>query len=193
MKGIASAPVAVIPVRTPRARAIRLRCVAILIGAGLVGTANPLRGQVVDSTTLRPTDVVVKIAKDPHYSGNYRARGMSRVCGKMDLMMPHRANSFVVEFPDDEPNLEVTSLSFDADTLAAGTVTSSFYLSVSIRTPSGGTPPAFVVRANIPQFGEPGTAERIKQASRDSLFVAGKATKGVKIEVQATVICHPKP
>ncbi len=118
---------------------------------------------------------------------------MSRVCGKLDLMMPHRANSFVIEFPDDEPNLEVTSLSFDADTLAAGATTSSFYLTVSIRTSTGGTPPAFVVRAKPPQFNEPGTAERIKRASQDSLSVAGLATKGTKVEVEATVVCQPKP
>ena len=97
--------------------------------------------QVVDSTTLRPTDVVVTIANDPDrsYNGTYRSSGMSRICGKLDLMMPHRANSFNVEFPDDEPNLAVPSVQFDADTLAAGDSTNSFYLNVGIRTPSGAT------------------------------------------------------
>ena len=152
-----------------------------------------LLGQAVDSTTLRPTDVVVTISNDTHYNGTYRAHGMSRVCGKLDLMMPHRANSFVVEFPDDEPNLEVRALSFDADTLAPGSTISSFYLSVGIRTPGGGTPPAFVVRAREPRFAEPGTALRVKAASRDSLLVDGIATSGTKVGVRAIVVCQPKP
>ena len=111
----------------------------------LLVCAEPLPGQAVDPTTLRPTDVVVVINQDAHYDGTYRASGISRICGKLDYMMPHRANSFVVEFPDDEPNLAVRALSFDADTLSAGGSTASFYLSVAVRTASGGTPPAFVV------------------------------------------------
>ncbi len=58
---------------------------------------------------------------------------------------------------------------------------------------SRGTPPAFVVRANKPAFAEPGTAERFKAASRDSLVVAGTATSGTKVDVKVTVVCHPQP
>ena len=159
----------------------------------LLVCAEPLPGQAVDSTTLRPTDVVVVIHRDTHYDGTYRASGISRVCGKLDYMLPHRANSFVVEFPDDEPNLRVRALTFDADTLSAGGSTASFHLTVAVRTPSGGTPPAFVVRARMPQYGEPGTAERTKVAGRDSLAVAGIATKGTKVDVKVTVVCHLKP
>lgn len=165
--------------------------VAALLVLAPVGPG--LLGQAVDSTTLRPTDVVVTITNDTHYNGTYRAHGISRICGRMDLMMPHRANSFVVEFPDDEPNLDVRALSFDADTLASGATISSFYLSVGIRTPAGGTPPAFVVRAREPRFAEPGTATRVTAASRDSLTVDGLATSGTKVRVRATVVCQPKP
>jgi len=158
-----------------------------------VAAAGPLGAQAVDSTTLRPTDVVVTIQNDTHYDGTYRAHGISRICGKLDLMMPHRDNSFAVEFPDDEPNLEVRSLTFDADTLAAGTTINSFYLSVGIRVGATGTPPAFVVRAKDPQYNEPGTAERHKAQSTDSLEVTGTATSGTKVSVKATIVCHPKP
>jgi len=160
--------------------------------ASLGASPAALSGQVVDSTLLRATDVVVNITGDPDYGGLYRAHAVSRICGKLDLMMPHRANSFVVEFPDMEPNLEVTALSFNADTLPAGATTNSFYLSVAIRTPSGrGLPPAFVVRASDPQYNEPGTAVRTKRAGRDSLRVEGIATKGTKVKVEATVVCQP--
>jgi len=147
----------------------------------------------VDSTTLRRTDVIVSIGNDnPAYNGVYRSTGTSGICGKQDFMMPHRANAFHVTFPD-EPNLAVASVEFDADTLPAGATTTSFYLSVGIRTPSGGTPPAYVVRAREePKYGEPGTAVRIKVASRDTLRVRGTATSGTKVAVSMTLICHPK-
>ena len=124
-----------------------------------------------------------------------RARATSIACGKLDYMMPHRANAFVVEFPDDNASssLAVRSVAFDADTLGPGTMTNSFYLKVAVRTPTGGTPPAFVVRANKPAFNEPGTAERFKAASRDSLVIVGTATSGTKVNVKVTVVCHPQP
>lgn len=160
---------------------------------GSVAADSKAAAQVVDSTTLRMTDVVVTIINDNQtYDGSYKASGMSRICGKLDLMMPHRANSFNVEFPDDEPNLAVRAVQFDADTLAAGDSTNSFYLSVGIRTPSGGTPPHYVVRAKQAQYGEPGTAIRTKVASRDALDVVGIATKGTKVRVKLTLVCHPK-
>ena len=147
----------------------------------------------VDSTTVRRTDVIVNIANDnQQYNGTYKSTGTSGICGKLDLMMAHRANSFHVTFPD-EPNLAVASVEFDADTLQPGATTTSFYLSVGIRTPSGGTPPAYVVRAKEePKYGEPGTATRVKVASRDTLRVRGTATKGTKVDVSMTLICHPK-
>ena len=164
-----------------------------LVATFLLLGAEPLAGQAVDPTTLRPTDVIVVIKQDTHYDGTYRASGISRVCGKLDYMLPHRANSFVIEFPDDEPNLAVRALTFDADTLSAGGSTASFYLTVAVRTASGGTPPAFVVRAKMPQYGEPGTARRTTVSGRDSLAVAGIATKGTKVDVKVTAVCHPKP
>lgn len=177
--------------RPPRPWANRAWRAAAL--AALLASPRPLLGQAVDTTALRPTDVVVTITKDTHYDGVYRAQATSIACGKLDYMLPHRANAFVVDFPDDNTNLAVTAVAFDADTLRPGTITNSFYLKVAVRTPSGGTPPAFVVRANKPAFAEPGTAERFKAASRDSLVIVGTATSGTKVNVKVTVVCHPQP
>lgn len=158
----------------------------------LVGTASPAATQAVDSTTLRPTDVHVRILHDAHYDGVYRASGTSQICGKLDLMMPHRARSFHVEFPDDDANLAVRSVTFDADTLPAGAVTNSFHLSVGIRTAQGGTPPLFVVRAKDPQYQEPGAAKRSGSAGTDTLTVDGTATTGTKVSVTMSIVCHPQ-
>lgn len=146
--------------------------------------------QATGAVNLRPTTVTLIVTNDTHYDGTYVASGISRVCGKLDLMMPHRVNSFVVEFPDDEPNLAVRSVTFDADTLPAGSTTNSFYLSVGIHTPQGGTPPAFVVRAKEPIHGEPGAATRISAGGTDTLKIKGTATKGTKVDVALTIVCQ---
>jgi hypothetical protein len=97
-------------------------------------------------------------------------------------------------FRDDTAPIDVTSVNFDADSLAANTKVSSFYLSVGIRVGRTGTPPAYVVRANKPQFNEPGTAELIRKTNGvDSLVVVGTATKGSRVRVEMTLVCEPAP
>lgn len=160
----------------------------------LSGAVAPANAQKPDSTLLRPTDVVVKISKDPDtaYNGTYRASGVSTKCGLADYGYPHRTNSFAVLFPDDTAKIAVRSVNFDADTLKSGTTVNSFYLSVGIRVGQDGTPPEYVVRANKPQYGEPGTAMRTKTSNgSDSLMVKGTATKGRKVDVEMTLVCKP--
>ncbi len=95
-------------------------------------------------------------------------------------------------FPDDTATIAVTSVNFDADTLAPGATVSSFYLSVGIRVGQHGTPPSYVVRANQPQFAEPGTAIRTRTSNgSDSLMVKGIASKGTKVNVEMTLVCQP--
>jgi len=161
---------------------------------GLAGVASPARAQRPDSTLLRPTLVVVKISNDPtaEYNGTYRASGVSTKCGLADYGYPHRLDSFAVMFPDDTGTKAVTSVNFDADTLKRGTTVHSFYLSVGIRVGEHGTPPAYVVRANQPQYDEPGTATRTRTSNRsDSLTVKGTATTGTKVLVEMVLVCQP--
>ena len=162
--------------------------------AALVGLAVPVTAQRPDSTLLRPTSVTVSITNDPTalYNGIYQASGISTKCGLADYGYPHRANAFAVQFPDDTNTIAVTSVNFDADTLPAGATVTSFYLSVGIRVGRTGTPPLYVVRANEPQYNEPGTAKRTRTASGiDSLVVAGVATLGRKVRVGMTLVCQP--
>jgi hypothetical protein len=160
----------------------------------LAGMGAPARAQSPDSTLLRPTMVIVRISNDPtpDYNGTYRASGVSTKCGLADYGYPHRLNSFAVMFPDDTVTIAVPSVNFDADTLKSGTTVHSFYLSVGIRVGQHGTPPAYVVRANQPEFQEPGTATRTRTANgADSLTVRGTATKGTKVDVEMTLVCQP--
>lgn len=165
--------------------------VCLIASIAAVTSAN---AQKPDSTLLRPTAVIVKISNDADtaYNGTYRASGVSTKCGLADYGFPHRQNSFAVIFPDDTATIAVTSVNFDADTLKSGTTVSSFYLAVAIRTRQGGTPPAYVIRANEPQYNERGTATRTRTSSRsDSLRVTGTATKGTKVDVEMTLVCRP--
>ena len=160
----------------------------------LTGVVAPAKAQRPDSTLLRPTVVIVKISNDPDsdYNGAYRASGVSTKCGLADYGYPHRLSSFAVMFPDDTTTIAVTSVNFDADTLKSGTTVNSFYLSVGIRVGQYGTPPEYVVRANQPQFDEPGTATRTRTSTgSDSLTVRGTATKGTKVDVEMTLVCQP--
>jgi len=160
----------------------------------LTGVVAPAKAQRPDSTLLRPTVVIVKISNDPdsEYNGTYRASGVSTKCGLADYGYPHRLSSFAVMFPDDTNTIAVTSVNFDADTLRSGTTVNSFYLSVGIRVGQHGTPPAYVVRANQPQFNEPGTATRTRTSNgSDSLTVKGVASKGTKVDVEMTLVCQP--
>ena len=173
------------------ARATLVRMTVCLIA--LTGVAPAAEAQRPDSTLLRPTVVIVKISNDPAstYNGTYRASGISTKCGLADYGFPHRLNSFAVMFPDDTATVAVTSVNFDADTLRSGTTANSFYLSVGIRVGQHGTPPAYVVRANQPQFQEPGTATRTRTSNgADSLTVKGTATKGTKVDVEMTLVCQ---
>jgi hypothetical protein len=165
--------------------------VSLLVLAAALASPVRASAQASEAVNQRPTEVTVTITNDTHYDGRYTARGMSRVCGKLDLMMPHRVNSFTVEFPDDEVNLPVRMVSFDSDTLPAGSTTKNFLLNVGVRTPSGGTPPQFVVRAKEPQYGEPGTATRTSAGGVETLKITGIATSGTKVRVEMTIICQP--
>jgi hypothetical protein len=162
-----------------------------LLALGLL--AAPAHAQQRDSTRLRPMTVMVKIVGDPTalYNGTYTASGIATKCGLADYGYPHRANSFAIMFPDDTATIAVTSVNFDADTLASNTTGHSFYLAVGIRVGQTGTPPLYVVRANQPQYAEPGTAVRSTRAGVDSLNVVGVATLGRKVDVEMIAVCQP--
>ena len=160
---------------------------------GLAGLVASAQGQQRDSTLLRPTSVMVRITNDPSsaYNGIYNASGISTKCGLADYGYPHRLHSFAVMFPDDTATIAVTSVNFDSDTLPSYTTSTSFYLSVGIRVGRTGTPPDYVIRANQPQYNEPGTATRTTTAGIDTLRVVGVASEGTKVDVEMLVVCQP--
>ena len=166
-----------------------------LVGTLLLAViAQPAQAQKPDSTLVRPTKVTVKISNDVTtiYNGQYDATEVSTKCGLADYGYPHRKHSFAVMFPDGSNAIPVTSVNFDTDSIISGAGTTSFYLAVGIRVGQSGTPPLYVVRANEPQRGEPGTAYLTRlPGGRDSLHVKGVATTGVKVDVEMWLVCEP--
>ena len=164
---------------------------ALLAGGVLAG----VEAQAPDSTLLRPTDVTLTVSNDPQLNGVYKSSGISTKCGLADYGYPHRMNSFAVEFPDDPSAtpMEVSAVSFDADTLAGGTTATSFYLNASLKTPRVGQPPALVVRAKEPQYSEPGTVTRVRVGGTDTLRIVGTASRGTKVRLVMTIVCRPRP
>jgi len=172
------------------AKSLATLTAAVLVGGALAAA----EAQAPDSTLLRPTDVTLTVSNDTHLDGVYRSSGVSTKCGLADYGYPHRMNSFAVEFPDDPSATPMeVKVTFDADTLAAGTTTSSFYLSARLDTPRVGTPPALVVRAREPKYDEPGTVTRVTVGGTDTLRIVGTATSGTKVRLVMTVVCRPRP
>jgi hypothetical protein len=89
--------------------------------------------------------------------------------------------------------MEVSSVTFDADTLPSGSTTPSFYLSANLDTPQVGRPPALVVRAREPKYEEPGTVTRATAGGSDTLRIVGTASRGTKVRLVMTIVCGPRP
>ncbi|HMA41279.1 MAG TPA: hypothetical protein VKP10_14485, partial [Gemmatimonadales bacterium] len=146
--------------------------------------------QAPDTSSQRPTDVTLIMGNSRTYAGSYRASGMSRICGYGPLRdMAGFVDGFTLMFPDGE-DLEIIDINFNADTLPVGRTTPSFYISISLKAKQGGTPAAYVVRANEPRFKETGTATLTAQGGTATLRVKGTNDMGETMDM--TAVCKPQ-
>lgn len=161
-----------------------------VVALALLGAASPLSAQAPDTSSQRPTDVTLIMGNSRTYAGSYRASGMSRICGYGPLRdMAGFVDGFTLMFPDGE-DLEIIDINFSADTLPVGRTTPSFYISISLKAKQGGTPAAYVVRANEPRFGETGTATLTAQGGTATLRVKGTNDMGETMDM--TAVCKPQ-
>ena len=151
--------------------------------------AEPAAAEQRDTISRRLVDIALTIANSRTYAGSYRATGISRGCGNMVLSMTGQEKAFNVEFPY-EGDFEIVDLSFAADTLAPGTETDKYYLSVSLKTKDGGRPPSFVLRTKEPRFKETGKAQLAVDGGTAQLTVSGSNDLGETLKM--TVVCKPK-
>lgn len=160
------------------------------VALALLGAAPAVSAQAPDTSSQRPTDVTLIMGNSRTYAGSYRASGMSRICGYGPLRdMAGFVDGFTLMFPDGE-DLEITDIDFNADTLPVGKTTPSFYISISLKAKQGGTPAAYVVRANEPRFKETGTATLTAQGGTATLRVKGTNDMGETMDM--TAVCKPQ-
>lgn len=160
------------------------------VALAFLGAAPVVRAQAPDTSSQRPTDVTLIMGNSRTYAGSYRASGMSRICGYGPLRdMAGFVDGFTLMFPDGE-DLEIIDINFNADTLPVGRMTPSFYISISLKAKQGGTPAAYVVRANEPRFKETGTATLTVQGGTATLRVKGTNDMGETMDM--TAVCKPQ-
>src|SRR5512144_962360 len=161
-----------------------------VVALALLGAASPLSAQAPDTSSQRPTDVTLIMGNSRTYAGSYRASGMSRICGYGPLRdMAGFVDGFTLMFPDGE-DLEIIDINFSADTLPVGRTTPSFYIANSLKARQGGTPPAYVVRANEPRFKENGTSTLTARGGTATLRVIG--TNDIGETMDMTAVCKPQ-
>jgi hypothetical protein len=152
------------------------------VALALLGATPAVSAQAPDTSSQRPTDVTLIMGNSRTYAGSYRASGMSRICGYGPLRdMAGFVDGFTLMFPDGE-DLEIT--------LPVGRTTPSFYISISLKAKQGGTPAAYVVRANEPRFKETGTATLTAQGGTATLRVKGTNDMGETMDM--TAVCKPQ-
>lgn len=160
------------------------------VALAFLGAAPVVGAQAPDTSSQRPTDVTLIMGNSRTYAGSYRASGMSRICGYGPLRdMAGFVDGFTLMFPDGE-DLEIIDINFNADTLPVGRTTPSFYISISLKAKQGGTPAAYVVRANEPRFKETGTATLTVQGGTATLRVKGTNDMGETMDM--TAVCKPQ-
>ena len=170
--------------------ASRFAVVALVAVGGLAAITRPASAQAADTSSQRPTEVRLIMGNSRRYAGTYQAGGMSRICGYGPLRdMAGFVEGFTLMFPDGE-DIEIVDINFSADTLAAGSTTKSFYISISLKAKQGGRPPGYVVRANEPRFKETGTATLTVTGGTATLRVVG--TNDIGETMDMTAVCGPQ-
>lgn len=136
----------------------------------------------------RPVEISLTLSNSGAYNGTYQASGVTSACGNPAVGMAGKAHSFGVELPA-QRDREIVDLSFHADTLAPAGTTDMYYLSVTVKTKQGDTPPSFVVRTNEERFKEKGKATLTIEGGTARLKITGKKELGETLDM--SVVCKP--
>ena len=140
----------------------------------------------------RPADVrIVMSTSRGLYDGEYTFSQVAQVCGEV----PKDRNfsgvaEFIVHFPDDAGNGQVTDVSFNSKKLVAGvTTTTTFHLNVSVHSPKIGSPNAYVLDTEQPKMTGTVTLSTPSPGTTQ-LKVTGVNDRGESIDL--TMTCRPR-
>lgn len=173
-----------------RVRATR-SVVYLLAGLVMISTAGPAAAQ--DSKppyNERPAEAQAVISGS-RYDGTYSLGEVARVCGEVPPEMNFSGVPvFTVHLYPEDGEAELMDVTFDSKELVGGvTATAKFFLSLNVHTPSGGSPPAFVLDTSKPNTA--GTAElSYPDPGTVKLNVHGFDDMGVTYDLELT--CMPR-
>ncbi len=122
--------------------------------------------------------------------GTYTATGPATICGNLIASIDPTDHSFTFEFPLDGA-FNPRDVHFSADDLLPGTTTSLFNIGVSIVNSEGAEPPATVIRPDLPDQGDTGTATLTETDGKRTLTL--HATSDFGETIQLTAVCGPAP
>ena len=120
-------------------------------------------------------------------NGSFTSSGPATACGNAFPSLFPRG--WDMDFPHDSAHHDIEDVTFSADDLVPGTSTTSFYISVSIDSPSAGSPPSTVIDAKNPESssGGAGLAQVSESAGTRTLVVDATGKGGVSIHL--TAVC----
>lgn len=140
----------------------------------------------------RPADVTVVMSTSrKKYDGTYRLSEVARVCGEVPKDLNFAGvPAFLVQLYPDSGQGEVQDVTFSSNELVGGVTTSTrFHLSVVVKSPAIGAPPAYVLDTKQPKmtgaakltYPKPGTVQ---------LKVDGVNDRGETVDL--TLSCGPR-
>jgi hypothetical protein len=120
-------------------------------------------------------------------NGSFTSSGPATACGNaFPSLFPRGWDMY---FPHDSAHHDIEDVTFSADDLVPGTSTSSFYISVSIDTPSAGSPPATVIDAKNPESSSGGTGlAQVSESDGTRTLVVDATGKG-DVSIHLTAVC----
>lgn len=140
----------------------------------------------------RPADVTVVMSTSrKKYDGTYRLADIARVCGEVPKDLNFAGvPSFIVQLYPDNGQGEVQDVTFGSTELVGGvTATAKFHLSVVVKSPAIGAPPAYVLDTKQPKM--TGTAKlTYPKPGTVQLKVDGVNDRGETVDL--TLICRPR-
>jgi hypothetical protein len=140
----------------------------------------------------RPADVsVIMSTSRGKYDGTYSLSQVASICGEVPAELNFAGvPAFLVQFPYEIGDYQVTDVTFDSKVLVGGvTTTTKFHLSVSLRSPRIGSPSAYVLDTLQPKM--TGTATlTTPSAGTVKLKVDGVNDRGETVNL--TMVCQPR-
>ncbi len=151
--------------------------------------ASPAATGEADSGNDWPTSVTADlnpgIYVNEFANGSFTSAGPATACGNAFPSLFPRA--FNLYFPHDSAHHDIEDVTFDAEDLVPGTSTALFYISVSIDTPSAGSPPATVIDTRDAASGATGLAQVSESDGTRTVVI--DATGDGDTSIHLTAVC----